>query len=209
MDELKLAALLASRLCHDMVGPIGAINNGVELLADEDDEGMREQALDLVSASAGEAARRLQFYRLAFGAAAGMGAEIGLADARSAAEGLFLSGKVRLDWPPDNGAPLDKTVVKLLLNLVQLGGGTLIRGGTLSVRVAHEAGALRLTVAAAGPRAMLNEDTRAALAGEVPDAGVDAHNVQPWYAARIAASLGGTITARIPEEGRVELSATL
>jgi histidine phosphotransferase ChpT len=170
---------------------------------------MRDQAMELVANSAIEAGRRLQFYRLAFGAAAGMGSEIGLGEARQAAEGLFMQGKVRLVWPPDDGVPVDKAVAKLLLNMVLIGGAALMRGGTLSVQVTRQAGTLRLSVSGAGERAKVNDDVRAALAGEVADEGIDAHNVQPWYTRRLAKGLGSSVDIQAPSEGQVTLSATV
>jgi histidine phosphotransferase ChpT len=209
MDEMKLAALLSSRLCHDLIGPVGAVNNGVELLADEDDGTMRDQAMELVANSAQEAGRRLQFYRMAFGAATGMGAEIGLNDARKAAEGLFMQGKTTLHWPPDDGIPVDKQVVKLLLNMVLLTGGALARGGDLNVGLTREAGSLRLRVTAAGPRAAFNDGHRAVLTGAVGHDQIDAHNVQPWYTLQLAKSLDTSIELDESQNDQVEIAAVV
>jgi len=209
MDEMKLAALLSSRLCHDLIGPIGAVNNGVELLADEDDASMREQAMDLVANSALEAGRRLQFYRMAFGAATGMGAEIGLGEARKAAEGLFMQGKTTLNWPPDDGIPVDKLVVKLLLNMVLLTGGTLARGGNLNVQLTREAGSLRLRVLANGPKASSSDGHRAVLTGVVGADQVDAHNVQPWYTLKLAESLDTSLEIDESQNDEVAVSAAV
>ncbi len=209
MDDTKLAALLSSRLCHDLIGPIGAINNGVELLVDEDDPAMKEQALQLVSDSAVEASHRLQFYRLAFGAASGLGAEIGLGEANRATEGMFTRSKIRVVWPPDDGVPMDKTVVKLLLNLVLVGAAALARGGTLAVSVSRQAGTLRLAVSASGDRARIGEVPATALRGELDESAVDAHNIQPWYTARLASVVGADLAIHAPAEGQVTLSASL
>jgi histidine phosphotransferase ChpT len=138
-----------------------------------------------------------------------MGSEIGLGEARQAAEGLFMQGKIKLVWPPDDGVPVDKAVAKLLLNMVLIGGGALIRGGTLSVQVSRQAGTLRLNVNAAGDRAKVNDDVRAALAGEVPDDAVDAHNVQPWFTRRLAQGLSSDVGVQSPAEGQVALSAVV
>lgn len=209
MEEMKLAALLSSRLCHDLIGPVGAVNNGVELLADEDDGAMRDQAMELVANSAQEAGRRLQFYRMAFGAATGMGAEIGLGDARKAAEGLFMQGKTSLNWPPDDGIPVEKQVVKLLLNMVLLTGGALARGGDLNVQLTREAGSLRLRVTANGPKAAFSEGHRAVLNGTVGAEQVDAHNVQPWYTLQLARSLDTAIEIDESQGDQVEVSAAV
>ncbi len=96
MDDLKLSALLCSRLCHDLISPIGAVNNGIGVMMEDGNEDMREQALDLVAFSAGEAVRRLQYYRLTFGSPGGTSASLGLEDARKAAQGLLSEGRVIL-----------------------------------------------------------------------------------------------------------------
>ena len=69
LDPMDLAALLCSRVCHDVISPVGAIVNGLEVLEDEDDPSMRDVALELIKKSARSASARLQFCRLAFGAA--------------------------------------------------------------------------------------------------------------------------------------------
>src|SRR5262245_66554930 len=97
--DTLLANLLCSRLCHDLVGPVGAIGNGLEVLADEDDAEMRRQAIELLTFSAEEASRRLKFYRLAFGAAGGGEVALSLGEAREASRGLLTGGQVGLDWP--------------------------------------------------------------------------------------------------------------
>src|SRR4051812_32801844 len=116
LDPLELAALLCSRVCHDVISPVGAIGNGLEVLEDEKDPAMRDFALDLIRKSARQASGRLKFARLAFGAAGSAGASIDLADAEQAARGLLQDDKMTLTWsaPP---ALLPKNKVKLVLNL--------------------------------------------------------------------------------------------
>src|SRR3984893_175607 len=89
IDPLDLAALLCSRVCHDVISPVGAIINGLEVLDEEKDTEMRGLALDLIKKSAGQASARLQFCRLAFGAACSAGASIDTSDAEKVARGLF------------------------------------------------------------------------------------------------------------------------
>jgi len=212
METLELAALLSSRLCHDLVGPIGAVHNGLEILADETDAEMRRRAIELTGQSATEAARRLQFYRLAFGSARRDGASLGLDKARDAARGLFEAGKITLDWPDAYlGSELtnDQAVVKLLLNMIVVGAEALARGGTLSVSLSREDSRLRLLVVASGPGANLSEETRMLLAGsEDPDA-VNARSVQPFFTARLAEAQNSGIKSSSPEVGRVDIEAAL
>src|SRR6187455_547321 len=98
LDSLDLAALLCSRVCHDVISPVGAIVNGLEVLEDENDPAMRDFALDLIRKSARQASARLQFARLAFGAAGSAGASIDLGDAEQVAHGMFTDDKVALSW---------------------------------------------------------------------------------------------------------------
>src|ERR1700752_1132598 len=116
--ELKVASLLASRLCHDLVGPLGAVGNGLELVAE--DGGMAAEALALAQRSAKRATSRLQFFRYAFGAAGGEG-NLRPAEARSLAAGILQSGETMLEWPEGPAAGLPVGSGRLLLNLLLLG----------------------------------------------------------------------------------------
>src|SRR5271169_4401974 len=98
LSEIEFAALMVSRVCHDLVGPLGAVVNGLEVLEDERDATMRADALKLVAASAEQAAARLQFARIAFGAAGSAGAELDLTEVARVVAGLLRGGKVELVW---------------------------------------------------------------------------------------------------------------
>ena len=122
MNAVDLASLLCSRLCHDLLSPVGALNNGIELLADEQDPDMRDRCLELLADSARTTANKLKFFRLAFGAAGGFGDAIDSSEARAALEGLFASeGKIELGWMVAD-ARLSKGATKLLLNLALIAG---------------------------------------------------------------------------------------
>jgi len=194
MQDMDLIALICSRLCHDLVGPVGAVGNGVEVLAEEDDPEMQKQALELLAHSADLAAHRLKFYRLAFGAAGGAGVEISLGEARQVAADFLADGRVDLDWPDAAVAisGLDKTAVKTLLNLILLGAEAMPRGGTLSVAVEADPAA-RLTVHGRGAGARLGDAQAVALrTGEGPD------DLQPkaspaLLVARLVANVNGAL----------------
>lgn len=186
LSDLDLAALVSSRICHDVISPVGAIANGLELLNEETDEGMRTQALDLIRKSATQASNKLQFARLAFGAAGSAGAEIDLRDAEKVTRGLMEGGKHRVSWHgPVATLPKDK--VKLLLNLISVGIGTLPRGGEVAVAITGEGPASAFELRCKGDHAKLNERVTTLLQGRMVEA-IDAHSVQPYYAARIAKS---------------------
>ena len=192
IGDLELAALISSRICHDVISPVGAIANGLEMLAEEQDEAMREQTMALIRRSASQASAKLQFARLAFGAAGSAGAEIDLRDAERVARDFVQGAKHTLTWqgPP---ATLPKNKVKLLLNLVALGVVALPRGGAVGVEIKGEASAVSFVVRAQGEPARLSEHVTSLLAG-VNGLTLDAHSIQPYYASRIAAAAGMTVS---------------
>jgi histidine phosphotransferase ChpT len=167
MSQPDLAALLCSRLCHDLVSPIGALTNGVELLADENDPSMQEQCLTLLADSARQAANKLKFFRLAFGSGGSFGSDVDVREVRDAVSGLFPAEKVTLQWLVM--APvLPKSAVKVLLNMALLTGESLLRGGTLSLAADMQGRDVELAAKAEGPRVLLPEDLRSVL-GEGPN----------------------------------------
>ncbi|HUU67361.1 MAG TPA: histidine phosphotransferase family protein [Methyloceanibacter sp.] len=199
LGDLDLAALVSSRICHDVINPVSAISNGLEMLAEEPDDEMREAAMDLIRKSAFQASAKLQFARLAFGAAGSAGAEIDLRDAEKVARDFVQgTGKHEVLWqgPP---VTLPKNKVKLLLNLLALGVVALPRGGTVSVEIAGEPPAVSFTIHAKGTRAKLGEQTESLLAG-ANGVEVDAHSIQPYYARRVAMAAGMTVTTESQDE---------
>lgn len=202
--DLRVAELLASRLCHDLVGPVGAVNNGLELLADEDVTGDAE-SVALVSRSARHAGNILQFYRLAYGLA-GQALNSDLSEPKRLTERFLGDGKVKLDWqavslPQD--AP--EGLPKLLLNLIALAVEALPRGGTIVVAVSS---GWTLEVTAVGEGAALRPETAAAL---VPDTSVEnltPRQVQGYFTALLAGRLGGRLSTE-PADNRVLFTATI
>ncbi|WP_293960582.1 histidine phosphotransferase family protein [Sneathiella sp.] len=183
MIDLKLASLMSSKLCHDVIGPIGAICNGAELVADDGNEDMRAEALRLISESAGEASARLQFYRLAFGLAGSMGQDISLRDARNLSRDLMSFGKIRLDWPDEAGGAemLPKDVVKILCNLLVVAAAALPRGGDLKVTGDVSKGGWSFIFRAEGMRVLLREDVTHILQNGYNESELTAQNVGVQY----------------------------
>ena len=204
--DMRVAELLASRLCHDLVGPIGAVNNGMELMADED-LGMSDDALELSANSARQAANILQYYRLAYGmAGARIGADLG--DLRELAAEFLATGKATLDWtirrPPDD-AP--EGLVKLLLNMLVLAAEALPRGGTLRVAVLE--GPAGLEVTASGTGARLREESRPALADEVVIEELTPRNVQGYFTRMLAQRMGSDLMIDSPGADSLRFTVTL
>jgi len=205
LGDLELAALVSSRICHDVINPVSAISNGLEMLAEEPDEAMREAAMDLIRKSAAQASAKLQFARLAFGAAGSAGAEIDLRDAEKVArEFLAGSGKHQVTWQGP-AVTLPKNKVKLLLNLVALGAVALARGGVVNVEIEGTPPDVSFVVKAKGDSARLNDQVKSLLSG-ANGVAVDAHLIQPYYARRIATAAGMTVTVEA-RDGEVDLKA--
>ncbi|WP_188055561.1 histidine phosphotransferase family protein [Sphingosinithalassobacter sp. CS137] len=171
ISPTEFASLLCSRLCHDLLSPVGALNNGLELLADEHDPEMRARCLELLGESARASANKLKFFRLAFGAAGGFGETVDTREAHAAIEGLFGDNhRVKVGWLIEH-ATLPKQAIKVLLNLALIGGDALIRGGQLDIGAEVVDGQVEIVVRADGPRIVLDPELRVALTGgsdEVP-----------------------------------------
>ena len=204
LDSLDLAALLCSRVCHDVISPVGAIANGLEVLESEKDPDMRGFAMDLIKKSTAVASARLQFCRLAFGAAGSAGASIDTGDAESVARGLIADEKTKVVWNATR-ALLPKNKVKLILNLVLMAGQTIPRGGVITVTIDGMDNELKITVESSGLNAKLQSHWPHLLAGE-PDGTVDAHGIQPYYAGLVAREAHLAVTA-VAEDGKVTLAA--
>lgn len=187
-DALELAALLCSRVCHDLISPVGAIVNGLEVMDDDPSPEDREFALDLIRKSAKTASARLQFCRLAFGAAGSAGAQIDLGDAQNMARGHLEDNKTKIAWNLPR-ILLAKNRVKLLLNMLVIAQQTIPRGGVLTVDPVGEGDALAFRVTASGLNARLPQNIVDMLASEQTGA-VDAHAVQPYYTRLLAQSAG-------------------
>jgi|SRR5262245_24226169 len=203
MNDLDFAALLVSRVCHDLVSPIGAVVNGLEVLEDETDMAMRADALRLVAASAEQAAARLQFARIAFGAAGSAGAELDLAEVGRIMAGLFKGGKVELDWQAQ-AVNWPKDWAKLIMNTVLVAGDCLPRGGKVSVETG-DAAAPGFRIRAAGTIARITPEAERALAGE-PGTALDGRSIQPYLTHQLGKALNARLTVA-PGEGEVLIAA--
>jgi histidine phosphotransferase ChpT len=206
LEPLDLAAMLCSRVCHDVISPVGAIVNGLEVLEDEEDASMRDVALDLIKRSASGASAKLQFCRLAFGAAGSVGASIDTGDAESVARGLLETEKTALAWKATRQF-LPKNKVKLLLNLCQIAGATIPRGGVIEVETTGEGETAALRVAAKGANARLQAGFADLLCGRLSAAKVDAHSIQPYFAGLVACECGMTISVDQGPDGFVFAAA--
>jgi histidine phosphotransferase ChpT len=190
-ETAELVALICSRLCHDLAGAIGAVNNGVELLAEEADAAMREEAIGLIAQSAQDAARRLSFFRLALGASGSLQEAMNLLELARVAQVYFAGGKVTLALPQQD-TDMPKALGKALLLGLSLAGSALPRGGTLTLTPEGKGWSIR----GEGPMLRLNEGVVAGF-GQAADWPRDPAPAIARYARILAESVGygATVTA--------------
>ena len=208
MKPLDFASLLCSRLCHDLMSPIGALNNGIELLTDETDPEMRDKCLELLAESARASANKLKFFRLAFGAAGGFGEEVDTHEAEIALEGLFgPERRIELGWAVSE-EKLPRDAVKLLLNLAMLAGDALVRGGRLDVGAELQGNEVELAVRGEGPRILLDPALRNMLENGATGA-VEARTAGAWLAHSLVAEAGGSLQLSGPSSEALLIGARL
>jgi histidine phosphotransferase ChpT len=189
LDSLDLAALLCSRICHDLISPTGAIVNGLEVLEEGGDAETKTFAMDLIKKSARTASARLQFCRIAFGAAGSAGAQIDTGDAETMARGFIEDDKTKVTWNLQR-ALLPKNRVKLLLNMLVVAGGTIPRGGMLTVEPIGSGETVGFKITATGINARINQAVPGLLEGQSENGTVDAHAIQPFYTGLLARACG-------------------
>ncbi len=209
MKSHEFASLLCSRLCHDLLSPVGALNNGIELLADEHDPDMRARCLDLLGESARASANKLKFFRLAFGAAGGFADEVDAREARVAIEGLFGGdGRIQLGWMVEEPT-ISKSALKVLLNLVLIAGDALVRGGRLDVGAEKHERGLDIVVRAEGPRIVLDPELKQALVGETNEDAVAPRAAAAWLVHSLVADGRGEVQVMDADPGMLLLGASL
>jgi histidine phosphotransferase ChpT len=198
IEALDLAALLCSRVCHDLISPVGAIVNGLEVLAEDKDEETQAFALELIKKSANTASAKLQYCRIAFGAAGSAGSQIDTGDAEKITRGFLEDDKTKVAWNLPR-VLMAKNRVKLLLNMLLIAGQAIPRGGQLTVDPIGSGDAMSFKVSAAGTNAKVLPTVPPLLAGEPGSEGLDAHRIQPFYAGLLANACG--LKATIVLEG--------
>ncbi|MBD3730304.1 MAG: histidine phosphotransferase [Sphingomonadales bacterium] len=167
IDPTELASLMCSRLCHDMLSPVGALSNGLELLAEEKDPEMRQRCFELLEQSAAISANKLKFFRLAFGAAGGFGDRVPIEEPQALVTGLLGdSGRIAANWAV-SGHDLPKPAVKVLLNFAQIAIDALVRGGTIDIGAEVRDGASEIAIRAAGPKIAFDPVIGRALEGRL------------------------------------------
>lgn len=192
-SNLDLAALLCSKLCHDLLSPVGAINNGLELLEDETDPEMRDRCLDLLADSARVSADKLKYFRLAFGAAGGFGEEVDPNEAKQLIASLIGDdGKITLGWAVQ-ATTLPKKAIKILLNLALIAKEALVRGGQLDVGAEQGNSGIEVVIRAAGQKVVLDDGIRSALEGSISEDDLSARTAAAWMSRALSLENGGDL----------------
>lgn len=209
MSKLDFSALLCSRLCHDLVSPVGAINNGLELLSGEQDETMREAVFDLIEKSTVQTSNKLQFFRLAFGAAGGFSAHLDTREAEKSLRAFLAGSKIDLSWNA-SANQLTKGGVKLLLNLCLVAAEALIRGGTLTVEIdSTDEATVSIVVNAEGERVIFSDDVKKAVEGGANEFDLEPRLAPAYLASMVAAELGGAIEVNLPSAQTLNIVASM
>ena len=200
VSPIDFASLLCSRLCHDLLSPVGALNNGLELLGDENDPEMRIRVFQLLSESARVSANKLKFFSLAFGAAGGFGEQVDAREAKTAIEGLLADNKrTQFNWWVETET-LPKSALKVMLNLALIASEALVRGGTLDVGGEDNGGQLEIVVKIEGPRIILDPELRRTLTDGEGAEGVTPRAAAAYLVHTLAAQAGGTVLVSEPAE---------
>lgn len=207
-SQTDLAALLCSRLCHDLLSPVGAMSNGIELLADETDAEMQKRCVELLEQSAKTSTDKLKFFRLAFGAAGGFGEYVPVEEAQEVITSLASDAKrVELNWAISD-AKLPKAAVKVLLNLSQIALDALVRGGTLDIGAERTGGNVEIVARATAEKLAFDETIGRALQGELPASEISSRTAAAHMIALLAQEMGGGLQFAL-QDGALVLGAVL
>ena len=202
-SSTDLAALLCSRLCHDLLSPVGALSNGLELMADEKDPEMRKRCFELLEQSARISTDKLKFFRLAYGAAGGFGDEVPSDEPRALVAGLVAANeRIAFEWAVAEQT-LPKPAVKVLLNLAAIASDALIRGGTLAVGAERREGATEIAVRASGPRVAFDGNIGKSLDGSLAPDELSGRTAPAHMIRLLAEELGGGLQYALSAEALV------
>jgi len=207
-SQTDLAAMLCSRLCHDLLSPVGAIANGLELLADEQDPAMRARCIELIEQSARISTEKLKFFRLAYGAAGGFGEAIPIDEAQSVIEALAAQAKqVTVNWAIAEPS-LPKPAIKVLLNLAHIALDALVRGGVLDIGAERRDGAIEIVARARGERIAFDESIGRALQGDRHASPITSRTAAAHMIALLAEEMEGGLQYKLGD-GVLVLGAVL
>lgn len=199
IEPSRLAAFIASRICHDLISPVASVNSALELLEEPGDADMKAQAEQLLQNGAESAGARIQLLRYAFGSAGLSDTAADRHEVRSIVEGFMKSYKPSIEWDIET-EHFSCGHARVLMNLVIMATAAIPRGGVVVLRVRNETDGLRVSAIAKGPKARLSAFAESALAGDLPEEGWSARTIQPLFAKMVTNDLDGDIAAAVEDE---------
>ena len=194
LTPTSLAAMLCAKICHDLISPVGALGNAVEILDDEDSQDMYEDAIELVRTSSRQASAKLKFLRIALGAAGSAPGVIPTSEVTKLTNDMFADSKPELVWNIDSDG-IDKNRARILMNLIMLAVQSAPRGGSITITRKGNGDGADFTIVSDGPNVSLDAAVAKAIAGKMPEGGVDGWSIQPLYANLLARDIGGSLGA--------------
>lgn len=195
----NLAALMCARICHDLVSPVGALGAALEVLGDESNADMHDDAMDLVKTSAKQASDKLKFLRLAFGAGSSAPGVLSMDQLKALVNDMYGAGKATITWDSSLDG-IEKSHGRLLLNLIMIAVQSIPRGGELAIELNQKAEAVIFNLRATGPKARLYEEFSKTLSGKAPEDGFDGRTIQPFYTGMLIREMGGRVDTAVQEE---------
>lgn len=206
VEDLRVLELLASRICHDLISPVGAINNGIELLEEMGSE-VGEEAVKLIGHSADQASRRLKLFRLCYGSA-GADSNLTCDDVLVCMRDYLNGSKVTINWDSyalKSLSGLPRGTPKVLLNTVIIAAEVLVNGGALDISADNTEDGKRLLIVASGRGAGTRPDAEEPLGGSVMVENLTAKSVHPYVTGKFAQQYGARVVWRVVSDERLEL----
>jgi len=194
-----LSSLMCARICHDLLSPVSALGTAIEVLNDESNPDMHEEAIELIKSSAGQTSGKLQFLRLAFGAGGSAGGRVGVELLKTLVNGQYGGGKHSFKWA-SNSDDIDKAYGRILLNMVMIAVTSIPRGGEVSINIEEKAGATILTFEATGLKARISDMITTTLSGRMPVDGFDGRSIQPFFTAMLIRDAKGKVEPMLSGE---------
>jgi histidine phosphotransferase ChpT len=202
INEFELSELLIAKFCHDLAGPIGAINNGFEFLKEENSE-MRQKAYQLVEISAKQSVARLQFFRYIYGTLPAVG-EANLSEVKLLADNYLVGSKVSLNWPNEGmvvpGVSISHRMAQIILNLIHVSSYVLIHGGVVSVEMEKLPNGKRVQVVAKGNQVKQEEETTKILLGQLDGIVISTKNVHIYNVMQKVSAIKARLTCEVAED---------
>lgn len=208
IEPSRLAAFIASHICHDLISPIASVNSALELLEDPGDADMKAQAQQLLENGAESAAARIQLLRYAFGSAGLSDSHADRHEVKQIVEGFMAGYKPSVDWDIQTDQ-FSYGHARVLMNLVMMANSSIPRGGVVALKIHSVGNLVTVTANARGPKARLAEYIRTTLAGEDPEEGWSARTIQPYFTQMVVNDLGGKLSAIPAEENITFIAADL